>query len=478
MKRYIICLLTVLMALCSIFALAACDENLEQLSAPTDLRVAGSLRKFRWSEVENASGYQVEINGEQHTVATNVFDFDEITEPGLYTFKVLAKGDGEIYGDSEWAYVNYRVVEQATEGLHYTHIPNAYTVSRGSAVITGRLVIPQEYNGYPVTQIDDGAFTNCVGITEVSIPTSITYIGQQAFSGCTALTGIAIPDSVETLGANAFYGCEALEEIRFPNREVNFGRDALTGTAWMENKEDGLVYVGTQLITYKGEMPEETALNNIADTTTTIEEYAFWEMPNLKSVVLPDSITRVKTAAFGASGIEEIQFSKSMSTIEMGLFVNCKNLKSIQIPEHIKEIGQQAFAGSALESIDILEGLEKIGPAAFQQCVGLTSVQFPSTLVEIGESAFIQCSNLETITFDVLQNKSALKLLGDNSFLNCTSLTTINYMGTYEQWRRITKGVNWDCDALMTMFGAIYSQRAYTISCIDKTVEVLGDSQA
>lgn len=470
-KKYVLLLLTMLMALFSVLAFAACgDIELKKLDSPTDLRIASTLGKFRWSEVQNANGYQVDIDGEIYNVSTNVYDFAEITIPGIYTFRVLAKGDGEVYEDSEWATINYRVDEKATPGLHYTHILNAYTVSRGSEEISGRLVIPQDYNGYPVTQIDANAFRNCVGITEVAIPNTISIIDQSAFQGCAGLTNVQIPASVKTIGAQAFYGCESLEEIDFPNTEIEFGRNALAKTAWMESQPEGLVFVNTQIITYKGEMSENFVLDFIPDTTTAISTYAFEGMNNLGKVVLPDSIKKVGMAAFMKTGISEVTLSKKMTEIEVGVFFGCTNLKRVRIPESVKVIGQQAFSGSGLEYISFSEGLEEIGNQAFTSCEGLTLLELPSSLKTIQFGAFALCSNLEAVTFRV-----GINTIEELCFFNCSKLTSIIFIGTHAQWRKVICRAGWDTDAGYTEEkGEGYYTRSYTISCTDKTVEIAG----
>ena len=72
----------------------------------------------------------------------------------------------------------------------------------------GDVVIPSEIDGKPVTSIDNLAFADCTGLTNVTIPESVTSIDKGAFAVCTGLTSITIPDSVTSIGAFAFYDCD------------------------------------------------------------------------------------------------------------------------------------------------------------------------------------------------------------------------------------------------------------------------------
>lgn len=57
-----------------------------------------------------------------------------------------------------------------------------------SAVYSGSIFLPNvvEYNGntYSVTGIAGSAFSDCTGLSDITIPNSITSIGTSAFYGC------------------------------------------------------------------------------------------------------------------------------------------------------------------------------------------------------------------------------------------------------------------------------------------------------
>ena len=123
------------------------------------------------------------------------------------------------------------------ENLTFVANSNAsYCLTHCDASATGELEIPATHNGYPVTQIGDFAFSECAGLTAITIPEGIKTIGMGAFSGCTALTNISIPDSVTTIGIYAFDGCTSLTYNTYENAISDIEDDETLKLIMEENK--------------------------------------------------------------------------------------------------------------------------------------------------------------------------------------------------------------------------------------------------
>ena len=66
--------------------------------------------------------------------------------------------------------------------------------------------------GTNVTSLEGYAFGNCTNLTDVKIPIRVTNIGVYAFGYC-GMSNLTIPDSVTSIGIGAFYDCCNLTNI-------------------------------------------------------------------------------------------------------------------------------------------------------------------------------------------------------------------------------------------------------------------------
>ena len=107
-----------------------------------------------------------------------------------------------------------------------------YTITDGEVCITqyvgskSILVIPDTFEGYPVTAIGDSAFEGCYELTEITIPDSVTSIGNSAFYQCSELISVNIPEGVTSIGNSAFYHCLSLTSVNIPEGVTSIGNAA------------------------------------------------------------------------------------------------------------------------------------------------------------------------------------------------------------------------------------------------------------
>lgn len=150
---------------------------------------------------------------------------------------------------------------------------------------------------------------------------------------------------------------------------------------------------------------------------TVIGSNSFSNVDFAKEIVIPDSVTTIKSYAFQYHGIETIEIPNSVTIIEPYAFSNCLNLKNILLPNSIVEI----------------EG------GTFLNCPQLSNIVISNNVKTIGSEAFKLCKNLHSVTIPVSVTK-----IGSRAFYNCENLTEIIFKGTKEEWLKIEKGSDWD----------------------------------
>ena len=278
---------------------------------------------------------------------------------------------------------------------------DAYTVVGIGECGEGKIVIPNEHEGLPVTAIGDSAFYECTRLTSVNIPDSVTEIGYSAFWDCTGLTSVTLPNSLTSLGSRCFYDCTRLSNI--------------------------------------------TLRGNIAK----IGSWSFADCTALEGITIPESVCDIGQGAFaGCTGVKSITVEGEnptfhsagdclIDTKEKILVAGCK--KSV-IPSDgsVIKIGEDAFSGCIeLKEIKIPEAVREIGDFAFGGCVGLVSINIPSGVTKVGEDCFAWCRGLTSVTI-----WQSVKEIGKNAFEECEALKDIFYEGNETEWARLFANVS------------------------------------
>lgn len=281
---------------------------------------------------------------------------------------------------------------QYTEGLAFelsekrtSYIVTGLGTAKGTA--DGRLdiVIPETYDGLPVTAIKKEAFSDEF-ITGIVIPNSITSIGRSAFEGCSSLTSVEIPDSVVFIGFWAFYECSSLEKVVVKNPFVCISANVF-GKSNSNLKLHG--HTGSSVENYASSY-----------------EHAFVSVGEIPGDSVVDSGTcgaslewiLYKDARLVISGTGAMEWSSSAGS-PWGMY--CSFIKTVDINEGVTNIGEGAFADfTSLKSIEIPKSVTSIENWAFFDCAELNSLTVLNDSTQISDSAFGNCSNLKDIDFD------------------------------------------------------------------------------
>lgn len=401
------------------------------------------------------------------------------TEAG--EFKILRGGS---WGDKEELQsVTYRNLYKPSDTFYVIGFRLAKTTNRGyvltskdveftNNVITNYLnekekdiIIPDNFNGEPVTAIGAYAFYKCE-LNSVVLPSTLITIENSAFNS-NKLKKITIPKSVENIGWAAFNSNE-IESLTFIE---NCNLQILDRSAFFSNNLTGVII--PKSVTYIGGIAfgnnpicEVTNLSNVELTalmfencpighcdsdfvyklndgdlsidSTVIEGY----IGNEKDIVIPDWVTTIEAGAFRRESLTSVVLPSKLESLGDWCFSE-NSLKSIVIPKGCKIVGHRAFDNNELTHVDLANTITQIGICAFLNN-NITSLIVPGSVISIGSSAFYD-NDLSLVEFE---DKSNIRLIEDRAFSSNPNLSHIqlpkHINSNFERYE------DRDCNSLLT----------------------------
>jgi len=182
-----------------------------------------------------------------------------------------------------------------------------------------------------------------------------------------------------------------------------------------------------------------------------VAAFAFENDQNIRSILLPDTVTLIDSDAF-LNCTKLFRVTARSESLEIGqlTFKGCVNLTVLDLPDEITCIGADAFTdsgymnsesnweegalyiGSSLIKADpeitglftVRDGTRLIADDAFRGCKDVTRVVLPDSLERIGGYAFFECSSLASIRVG-----DGIRHIGREAFWGT------NYYNTSSNWK-------------------------------------------
>ena len=292
------------------------------------------------------------------------------------------------------------------------------------------------------------------GVTEYTIPSSVTAIGHYAMHNSALLTTVTIPQSVQTVGDGAFNGCISLASVYCKPTTPPTGGSAM----FDNNAANRKIYVPAASVeAYK----TAAGWSAYADAIFADADPANYQI--LYTSTDGNVVTPYKTDAFGANIVSNtyengqgvITFDGEVTKIGGSAFRGCTNLKTLNIPSSVTSIERWAFldcdsleeflgsniisngravvidgtmiafAQGGLTSYVLPSEVTAVDVSVFESCDKLTEISLGENIITIGSSAFDSCTGITSITIP-----QSVTTIGNHAFNSCTKLDTVYVKAT------------------------------------------------
>ena len=251
---------------------------------------------------------------------------------------------------------SYEYTVEDNSGLIY-EIVDGHAVVVGVEYYESTIIVPEYYQGYPVTEIGDSAFSGRA-FEVIYLPRTITRIGNDAFNG-SGVREVYFPEgecAEVSIGAKAFYECKNLKWVTFAGAKVSWIE---AGAFWLCTS---LEYINPQGWGYG------------------IDAYAF----------------------SGCSALEQVVFSGVLGKIDETAFNHCPSLRVVGCEHMTKDEwislygkSELAFAQGITQTVEV-------------SCTDGSVFYEPPTILDGGfEAETIETSRAQSVR-DQLQNGVSL----------------------------------------------------------------------
>ena len=253
---------------------------LESIEIPGKVKYIGN---HTFSGCRKLSSVEFSSNSELDSIANNAFN-DTNLKSLVFPDKVKYIGERAFGSNDSLTNVTWPA------NLEYI---GGYTFS-GAALTT--LELPAS-----LKTLSGCSFEYCDDLTSVTIPNGVEHIGGHTFYGCHGLTELTIPESVTSIEEGFVNYCNNLRNV-FWNASVNVPYNSIS--------EYALLYVNTDTEITVDECWKNVIKNGVAQSTITIQAENNQEFAILKEFTAPEVVYKrhfgEETVPGGSSGWQTI----------------------------------------------------------------------------------------------------------------------------------------------------------------------------
>lgn len=420
--------------------LSSIETNAFYLCPVSDIYYHGT--EEQWSRITVESGNDFSATRIHYEAGDHLFYILENIENTSPVQKRLSfNGYGDMYtsshwgtGDRDYPWYLYNssitdlifsdgVTSLASDSFNYLRVRNIVlpdtVVSIGAGCFAQSSSIQSIHLSSHLTSIGRHAFINCSGITQLTIPDTVTHLNN-IMEGCRSLTTLTIGSGLATVADDAFIRLRSLNYIYVDSNNTQF--QSINGILYSKDS--------TVLYKYPGEMPG--TVYNVPSGVLRIWSYALSSTTKLQYLGISETVTNISRTSFvpayapDTSSLVSIQVSTNNSTYSAdsyGVLYDDVNHRCVYCPVN-------AVVSSGIYTLK--SSCTAVNQYAFDTAKNIDKLYLPSGVTSIREYCFA-FSSITKLYFP-----SSLTTIGSHIIVGTSQLTDIYYSGSSAQWGQIT----------------------------------------
>ena len=327
----------------------------------------------------------------------------------------------------------YKVLNNRNNEVFY--VPEGVERIADNAFVNNK-VIKEIYFKKDVELSDAFSFAGCHNLEKVELPPNITRLNSNMFSECEKLRRIEIPESVTSLAEWVCSLCK-IHEIFIPENVDDISSLCFSGIRSVNKiviKSDKVDLEWLRIPKCK----EFVFPKNIKK----IPNHFFAENDRIRSVEIPEGVTKLGSEVFWGCKLDEIVIPESVTELSPYFFNGIKSVKKIVIksnkidfasienipeceaivfPDDLEKIPSYFLSGnSKLKKVTLPKNLKVIEPAAFSNCISLEEIILPEGIKVLEDCCFEECENLKKIVIP-----DSVEIIGRNILRHCEKLELV-----------------------------------------------------
>lgn len=186
-------------------------------------------------------------------------------------------------------------------------------------------------------------------------------------------------------------------------------------------------------------IPSTVKKNGVEYTVTVIDDAAFAEVYNLRSIHLPNTIVKIREDAFAwCLNLQKINIPASVTSISNEfVFEACVSLNSIEVDPSNNtycsvdgvlftkdKTNLRYYPCGKKEAYSIPSSVKTIGMTAFTGAIFLPSITWGDNVTTLGSNAFMYCLSIKDLVI-----KEGIKVITE-AFNECLALETVDIPST------------------------------------------------